>query len=231
MERFNDSTIQPCNGMMSTYRRTTWREKLADDKGLPKVIAITGKLRKSWGEAACAIPAPREVDALIRRVPKGRVTTINHLRAAIARKHGATIGCPITTGIFAWIAAHAAEEDAAEGRKRITPWWRVLKEGGKLNPKYPGGIEEQAKRLQAEGHEIIAGKGRQRPRLADCEKRLAKGKASARSIQASSRRKWSGGSRAASASPTNHDRESTESNRNRHEHSDELLVPGQSRTG
>lgn len=154
---------------MSAYKRTTWREKLADDKGLPTVIEITGKLRKIWGEGTCAIPSPREVDALIRRVRKGKVTTINELRAAIARKHGATIGCPITTGIFAWIAAHAAADDETEGKKRVTPWWRVLKEGGKLNPKYPGGVEEQAKRLRAEGHAILPGKGKQPPRIACLE--------------------------------------------------------------
>lgn len=55
----------------------------------------------------------------------------------------------------------------------ITPWWRVLKEGGKLNPKCPGGVEEQAKRLRAEGHELIPGKGKQPPKVADCGRRLA----------------------------------------------------------
>lgn len=159
---------------MSPRKRTSWREKLAADKGLPTVIAITGKLRKRWGEGTCAIPAPRDVDALIRRVPKGQVTTINELRAVIARRHGATIACPITTGIFAWIAAHAAAEDEAEGRKRVTPWWRVLKEGGKLNPKFPGGVEEQARRLRAEGHAIRPGKGKQPPKAADFEQRLAR---------------------------------------------------------
>lgn len=141
-----------------SYQRKTWREKLADDKGLPKIIKITGRLSKRWGTGTCAIPAPREVDALIRRIRKGRTATINDLRAAVARKHSATIGCPITTGIFAWIAAHAAAEDEAAGRKRITPWWRVLKEGGKLNPKFPGGVREQSRRLRAEGHRIVAGK-------------------------------------------------------------------------
>lgn len=157
----------------SPRKRKSWREKLADDKGLPKVIAITGTLRKSWGTGTCAIPSPREVDALIRRVRKGQVATINHLRAAVAREHGATIGCPITTGIFAWIAAHAAEEAAVAGRKRITPWWRILKEGGKLNPKFPGGVAAQAKRLEAEGHQLVAGKGKQPPRVVDFERRLA----------------------------------------------------------
>jgi len=56
------------------------------------------------------MPAPREVDAPMRRVPTGRLTTIDQLRKVLARKHGATIGCPIATGIFAWIAAHAAAE-------------------------------------------------------------------------------------------------------------------------
>ncbi len=159
---------------MKPRTRKSWREKLADRKDLPKVIPITGRMRKSWGEGTCAIAAPREVDALMRRVRKGRVTTINHLRAAIARQHGATIGCPITTGIFAWIAAHAAEESAAAGQKRVTPWWRTLKGNGQLNPKYPGGIAEQARRLQAEGHTIVPGKAKRSAVVADYETRLAR---------------------------------------------------------
>ena len=140
------------------YKRKTWREKLADDKGLPKVIKITGRMSQRWGKGTCAIPAPREVDALIRKIRKGRIATVNDLRAAVAKKHRATIGCPITTGIFTWIAAHAAAEDEAEGRRRITPWWRVLKVGNKLNPKFPGGVREQARRLRAEGHLIRNGR-------------------------------------------------------------------------
>ena len=65
------------------------------------------------------------------------------------------IGCPITTGIFAWIAAHAAEEAAAAGAKRISSYWRTLKSGGEINPKYPGGIEGVRRRLRAEGHKVI----------------------------------------------------------------------------
>jgi len=134
--------------------RRSWREKLADDKGLPKVGPVTGNMTKKWGEGLMVIPAPREVDALMQKVPRGKLTTINELRAAISRQHKADFGCPITTGIFAWIAAHAAEEAAAEGRKRITPYWRTLKTGGELNPKYPGGIPSLKKRLTAEGHKV-----------------------------------------------------------------------------
>src|SRR5262245_31585966 len=122
---------------MSSHRRKTWQEKLADDKGLPKVGPVEGKMSKRWGEGVMVIPAPREVDELMRFVPKGKVTTINELRVALAKKHNANFACPITTGIFAWIAAHAAEEARAQGKKRITPWWRTLKGDGELNPKYP----------------------------------------------------------------------------------------------
>jgi len=51
--------------------------------------------------------------------------------------------------------AHAAAEDLASGKKKITPYWRTLKTGGALNPKYPGGIKEQKKHLESEGHRII----------------------------------------------------------------------------
>lgn len=138
-------------------KRKSWREKLDDDKDLPKVVKFTGHLAATLGPGTMVIPAPREVDALIRRVRKGRVTTIGTLRRELARQHGTTIACPLTTGIFSWIAAHAAVGDEAAGKKRITPWWRVLKEGNKLNPKYPGGLAGQARRLRAEGHVIKHG--------------------------------------------------------------------------
>ncbi len=135
--------------------RKSWREKLADDKGLPRVQQITGRMSSRWGQGTVVIPAPREVDALMRRVPRGRLTTINEIRRALARKHHATIGCPITTGIFAWISANAAEEGAAAGRKTITPYWRTLKAGGEVNPKYPGGVPRVRARLGAEGHWLV----------------------------------------------------------------------------
>lgn len=135
--------------------KKSWREKLADNKGLPKVSKVCGKMTKRWGEGTMVIPAPMEVDALMKQVPKGKVVTINELRAALAAKHKADFACPITTGIFSWIAAHAAAEAEADGAKRVTPYWRTLKTGGELNPKYPGGVEALARRLRAEGHQIV----------------------------------------------------------------------------
>ena len=153
--------------MGAKYERKSWREKLADSKGLPRVGRVTGKMSKRFGTGTMVIPAPMEVDELMRRVPKGRVTTINELREALARKHHADFACPITTGIFAWIAAHAAEEAAAGGRKRITPYWRTLKSTGELNVKYPDGAEAQAARLRAEGVAIEPARGKKPPKATD----------------------------------------------------------------
>ena len=135
--------------------RKTWGEKLRDSKDLPKVGKIEGNLSTRWGSGTFVVPAPIEVKELMDKVPKGKLTSIHELRAALAKKHGTTIACPITTGIFAWIAANAAEEAAAAGAKRITPYWRTLKNGGELNPKYPGGIEAIRAKLKAEGHAVI----------------------------------------------------------------------------
>jgi len=140
-------------------KKTSWQEKLADSKDLPKIEKIDEKKSKRWGTGTFAIPAPIEVDAIMKKIPKGKLITINEIRQILAKKHNATIACPITTGIFSWIAANAADEMEKQGKKRITPYWRTLKTGGIINEKYPGGLTNLKKRLEAEGHTIIQ-KGR-----------------------------------------------------------------------
>lgn len=149
--------------------KKSWREKLADDRDMPKVVEITGKMSTRWGTGTVVIPAPREVNEIMRSVPRGKLTTINQIRERLAKRHGATIGCPITTGIFAGIAARAAEEDAADGKKDITPYWRTLKVGGTLSDKFPGGVEAQASKLKAEGHTIEMGRNGKPKKVKDFE--------------------------------------------------------------
>jgi alkylated DNA nucleotide flippase Atl1 len=136
-------------------RRKSAREKLGNSKDLPRVETITEKMSKRWGTGTVVIPAPKEVDEIMKEVPRGKLITINEIRRRLAEKHGTTICCPITTGIFAWVAAHAAKEEEAEGMEGITAYWRTLKAGGELNPKYPGGIEGQKELLLWEGHRVI----------------------------------------------------------------------------
>ncbi len=136
-------------------KRKSWQEKLMDSKDFPRVEKITPKMSKYWGRGTVVIPKPIEVDEIMRKVPKGKLITINQIRTILAKRHGATISCPICTGIFASIAAHAAEESATGGKKNTTPFWRTLKEDGVINPKYPGGAEAQKKILEKEGHKVV----------------------------------------------------------------------------
>ncbi len=153
-------------------RKKSWHEKLADSKDLPRVETITEKMSKRWGRGTVVIPAPMEVDEIMKEVPREKLITINEIREILAERHGATIGCPITTGIFAWFAANAAKEEEAGGGKKVTPYWRTLKAGGELNPKYPGGVEGQKARLESEGHKVIQ-KGK-KSIVTDYEKSLVK---------------------------------------------------------
>ena len=116
-----------------------------------------------WG-AQCCLP----LDKIITKTAEFGYDGIE----IVAKRHGATIGCPITTGIFIGIAARAAEEMVTEGKQNTTPYWRTLKSKGELNEKYPGGVEAQAAHLREEGHIIEPGKGKKPPQVKDFEKAL-----------------------------------------------------------
>jgi alkylated DNA nucleotide flippase Atl1 len=95
---------------------------------------------------------------MIRKIPRGQVATLAQIRNRLARWHNVDVTCPLVTGIFLRIVAEAAEEDRLAGRPEITPVWRVVRDDGKLNSKFPGGVEAQAQRLRAEGHTIQEGR-------------------------------------------------------------------------
>lgn len=95
-------------------KKTSWQEKLANSKNLPRVEYFDAKKGKNWPAGTYVIPAPAEVDAIMAKVPKGKLITINEIRQILAKKHNTDFGCPITTGIFSWIAANAADETEQE---------------------------------------------------------------------------------------------------------------------
>jgi hypothetical protein len=132
----------------------SWREKLADDKDLPRIDRIPEKLEPKLGRGQMVTPAPREVDALMRLVPPGKLTTVERIAAAIAVQHGVAAACPMSTGIFVWMAANAADEAHRDGEADPTPFWRTIKEDGEINPKYPGSFSDLLARLEAEGHKV-----------------------------------------------------------------------------
>ena len=144
-------------------------EKLHVDKQ-PKIVDSLPE-GVTWGPPGCSmvVSTPLEVDGLMKRVRTGKLTTITEIRESLAQRHGTDIACPISTGIFINISAAAAEERRAQGAKRITPWWRTLKSGGELNPKFPGGVDHQRSLLEAEGF-TVQRKGKRKLVVADFEK-------------------------------------------------------------
>jgi hypothetical protein len=73
-------------------RKKTWQEKLADGRDLPKIIEITENMIERWGTGTMCIPAPMEVDEIMKSIPRGKLITINQIRNIVAKRHGATIG-------------------------------------------------------------------------------------------------------------------------------------------
>ena len=137
--------------------KKTWREKLHKFSEA-RVVPIPARMMKQYGEGRMVIPTGVEVEAAIRRVRSGEVITTRDLGSRLAADHGVEVACPMVTGIYVWLAAEVAAEEEREGKKRVTPYWRIVQSDGSLMKKLPGGPEEQARRLKAEGHRILPGR-------------------------------------------------------------------------
>ena len=140
----------------------------------PRLVDTPPKMQKQFGVGKMLIPTPVLVGKLIRKIPSGRLISVNILRERLAKDHNANSTCPLTTGIFIRIVAEAAEEHRHLGEKEIAPYWRVVKNGGILNEKYPGGVQAQAAYLEKEGHTIVFGSGKKPPKVKDFENYLIK---------------------------------------------------------
>lgn len=156
--------------IMSHEDKKDFNAMLHRDAGMPKVqwVADEATAAKYGGHRMYFAP-PIAYDEIMRRVPRGQVLTVGDIREYLARENGADFTDPITAGIFVSIAAWASHQRVTDP----TPYWRTLKAGGELNPKYPGGVLAQKALLESEGHTIIQ-KGRKNIRyfVQDYEKVL-----------------------------------------------------------
>jgi hypothetical protein len=153
--------------------RKTWRQKLEEkhpEHG--KVVDVPPKMQNRFLVGRMLIPKPLDIDALIHRVPKGKLATVIQIRDKLAKDAQANCCCPLTTGIFLRIVAEVAEEDLRSGKKDVTPYWRVVRADGSLNERFPGGVQAQANRLEEEGHIIDLKRGRKPPRVINFEQSL-----------------------------------------------------------
>lgn len=157
---------------MANESKKDFNAMLADSKDMPKIKIITDeKSIEKYGGSRMYFAPPSAYDEVMKRIPEGKLITVGMIREYFAKQSGADFTDPITAGIFVSIAAWASEQRSS-GK---TPWHRTLKADGELNPKYPGGCEEQKRLLESEGHKIIC-RGRKNIRYyaEDYEKSLFK---------------------------------------------------------
>lgn len=137
---------------MANEDKKDFNAMLRNSKDMPKIQILTDQksIEKYGGERMYFAP-PIDYDREMKRVPYGKVITVSTLREYFAEQAGADFTEPITAGIFVSIAAWAS----FQRNEDETPYWRTLKANGELNPKYPGGVESQKKKLENEGHTVI----------------------------------------------------------------------------
>ena len=129
-----------------------FNKKMNDSKNMPKIVELDEEASRKWGGRTMVIAPPIDYDNFMKKVPNGKLITIDTLRKAMAKKYGVDITCPLTCGIFVNICAWASYQRNED----ITPYWRTLKSDGELNVKYPESIELQKRLLEEEGHVIIS---------------------------------------------------------------------------
>ena len=137
--------------------RKSFNEKLQDSKDLPKIVVVDDEksVRRYGGRNMLIVP-PLTYNNIMAEIPQGKLTTTKDIREFLAKTdEEADFTCPMTAGIFISLAAQAS----CERENDRIPFWRTLKTDGELNPKYPGGIEYQKKKLESEGHTFTT-KGR-----------------------------------------------------------------------
>lgn len=141
---------------MANEDKKDFNAMLRDNKDMPKLQIITdSKSIEKYGGDKMYFAPPSAYDEVMKRVPCGKLLTVGKIREYFARLNDADFTEPITAGIFVSIAAWASYQRTEDE----TPYWRTLKGNGELNAKYPGGIEAQKAKLEAEGHTVIQ-KGR-----------------------------------------------------------------------
>lgn len=111
-------------------------------KTMEKYFGCSGKMLK---------PSPSTVAALIKKIPEGRVATLDSLCKTLAKKFKTEITCPATTEKSLCLAATESVTN-----NTCLPYWRVLKKNGELIRKLPNGVEGHATNLMKEGHKIVS---------------------------------------------------------------------------
>ena len=105
-------------------------------KTMEKFFGCSGKMVK---------PSAGTVKAIVKKVRKGKLVTLEQLRAQIASDFGVQTACPASVTKALQLLS---KED------KPVCYWRVIKKKGELISKFPKGVEGHAALLKKEGFEI-----------------------------------------------------------------------------
>jgi hypothetical protein len=124
------STLSPSVKFCLTFNlqpmaKKTWAEKY-QTTAEPKIERTDKKFADIPEGVNLLIATPKIVDEYIRQIPKGKSTDIKTMRKDLAAEFHAEYTCPITSGIFLRIVAEKAYEEMQQGKKQVTPFWRMI---------------------------------------------------------------------------------------------------------
>lgn len=151
-------------------KKKSYRNYLNEFK--EKIHDITPEWEEKLGKGKILIPSGLDVEKLILSTKKGELLTNDTIREVLAKKKKVHTTAAIPTGIHLKLIALTAEYEMSEGKTKITPYWRVLKPDGSINEKFPLSVEQLAKILKSEGHELIPGKGKKTPKVKSYESKI-----------------------------------------------------------
>ena len=111
-----------------------------------EIESIPKTMEKFFGCAGQMVkPSPATVKAIVKKIRKGRLVTLEQVREKLAIDFGVKTACPASTTK----ALQVLSKD-----ERPICYWRVIKKKGELIAKFPKGVEGHASLLQSEGFEI-----------------------------------------------------------------------------
>lgn len=117
----------------------------------PRIIETKSKrARKAYGGTKKLIAPVSTYAEIMRMIPEGKLTTKDRITDYLVKKHNADYIDRLTSEIYMNLVANESVENKIEE----VPYWRTLNYEGRLNEKFPGGIEMQRALLEKEGHKI-----------------------------------------------------------------------------
>ncbi|MEZ5997529.1 MAG: hypothetical protein R3B98_02410 [Hyphomonas sp.] len=134
--------------------RKSWTEKL-NSGAHREVKAAPSDFADIKAGQMMLLTTAKDVEAFVKRIPKGREVDIRGLRGGLAKDAGADIACPVVTGICLRIVAEYTGEQLEAGvpAAKVPPVWRAMPAKAPIWKKLENGAEAFRKLRKAEGLE------------------------------------------------------------------------------